>query len=99
MARSDPELPPCTSCGGCCFSTEPGYIGVYSVDLARMDERAVSYTAVAGGKRFMRFDGGRCSALQINAAAGRCACAIYEQRPDACRWLSRGSAACLSMVR
>ncbi len=96
---SDPELPPCTSCGGCCYTSEPRYIGVYGFDLARMDELTVSYTTISGGKRFMRFDDGHCSALRIDEAAQRYECAVYEQRPDACHWLQRGSAECLAKVR
>ena len=38
------ELPPCTACGACCFSTLPEYVRVFGTDWDRMTERARTYT-------------------------------------------------------
>jgi Fe-S-cluster containining protein len=87
----------CTACGCCCFSSEPDYIAVFAVDEARMDEAALALTVARAEKRFMRFEGGRCSALTIEN--GRVSCSIYAMRPDACRWLLPDSAACHEQIR
>lgn len=91
-----PDVPECLSCGTCCFSEMPQYIGVFGVDHERMDARALAFTEFLGdNKCFMRMEGGRCSALAIDPLAKRYACSIYEMRPDCCRALERGSGACL----
>jgi uncharacterized protein len=86
----------CTSCGACCHSDQSDYIAVFGVDEARMDARALALTEQRDGRRFMRFAGGRCIALE--EAQGRWLCAIYGMRPDACRWLERGSGTCQQMI-
>jgi Fe-S-cluster containining protein len=86
----------CTSCGCCCFSTDERYIAVFEVDRARMDARALALTQEIAGRRYMRFEGGRCVALQLDG--GRYTCSIYLARPDPCRWLQRASGECLSQI-
>jgi Fe-S-cluster containining protein len=91
------DLPECTACGTCCFSTLPEYVRVFGCDWDRMDERARSFTHFLGNRCYMRLDEGRCAALEIEAvgpAGPRFTCAIYEVRPDACRALERGSGTC-----
>ena len=83
----------CVTCGACCFSSEPGYIELFSIDRARMDERALSLTECHEDRCFMRFRQGRCVALAVEPS-GRFPCAIYPMRPDACRWLEPGSGEC-----
>lgn len=90
------SLPHCIDCGRCCFAPDAEYIRVFAVDLERMDARARGYTVDHGGRISMRMAEGRCAALVIDAGAGTFVCAIYEGRPDACRWLQRGSGVCLS---
>lgn len=90
----------CTRCGACCFSTSPSYIAVFGIDRERMDERALALTVMRDGARFMRFAAGRCAAL-VDAgdeSGPRLICGIYPMRPDACRWLERGSGVCREIL-
>ncbi len=87
-------VPECTACGTCCFSTLPEYIRVFGCDWDRMDDRARTFAEFQGNRCFMRIEDGRCAALTIDPAGPRFLCAIYPQRPDACRALERGSGAC-----
>jgi hypothetical protein len=66
------------------------------VDEARLDARALPLTTVVDGRRFMRFQppSGACAALVEDG--NRLLCSIYDQRPDACRWLVPGSGPCLA---
>jgi hypothetical protein len=86
----------CTCCGACCFSSALDYIPVFAVDEARMDDRALALTEIHAGSRHMRFSEGRCAALSISD--GRLRCRIYQERPDACRWLQPESGACLQQI-
>jgi Fe-S-cluster containining protein len=61
-----------------------------------MDARARALTVERDGAVFMRFEGGRCAALR--SEDGRHTCAIYAVRPDACRWLERGSGVCCDII-
>ena len=92
------DLPACTACGTCCFSTLPEYVRVFGCDWDRMDDHARSLTHFIGNRCYMRLDDGHCAALvlQQGPASGAAAflCSIYEARPDACRALERGSGAC-----
>jgi Fe-S-cluster containining protein len=90
-AGTDPPRD-CTDCGCCCFSDEREWVPVYGVDVARMGAQAETYTTILGDRRSMRFREGRCVALALRD--DRWICSIYEVRPDACRWLQRGSALC-----
>jgi Fe-S-cluster containining protein len=93
--RPLPIAPECTACGTCCFSTLREYIRVFGCDYERMDETARRHTVFVGNQCYLRFEQGHCSALMIDPIARRFRCAIYEQRPDCCRALERGSGACL----
>ena len=88
-------VPECTDCGACCHSDDPHWIQVFEVDARRMDPPATRLTHHLDGRRFMRFAAGRCEALVIGDGAR---CSIYEQRPDACRWLTRGSSTCRAIL-
>src|SRR5690606_26720245 len=81
----DRDLPACEDCGACCWSPDTRWIAVFEADARRMDAPAVALTAVIDGRRYLRMEGGRCAALRGTR------CAIYPMRPDACRWLERGS--------
>ena len=93
-----PDVPECTACGACCFSSLPEYVRVFGYDMDRMDDEARGYTEFLGNRCFMRMEHGRCGALRIDPGgpdrAPRFTCAIYEMRPDVCRSLERGSGAC-----
>ncbi len=91
-------MPECTDCGACCFNEHPDYIRVFVVDYERMDDRALAFTTVRNGARFLRFEKGRCSALGIDLVTNRVGCSIYGMRPDVCRWLERGSGECRSQL-
>lgn len=96
-ARSGLDLsgvPECTDCGACCFSELPEYVRVFGLDWDRMDERAQTFTDHRGDRCFMRLEGGHCAALVIDPVAKTFKCSIYEQRPDVCRSLERGSGGC-----
>jgi hypothetical protein len=88
------DVPECLSCGTCCFSNLPEFIRVFGVDDDRMDNRARTFTHFIGNRCYMRLTDGHCAALQIDHAANRFVCSIYDMRPDCCRALERGSAAC-----
>lgn len=91
------DVPACTACGACCFSTLPEYVRVFGFDWDRMGDAARELTHFIGNRCYMRLEEGRCAALRIDPEAeggARFTCAIYEERPDACRALERGSGAC-----
>lgn len=83
----------CTPCGRCCFSETQGYIRVFGVDEARMSPETRALTELRPEGRFMRYTGGACVALRVDASH-RVLCSIYEERPDVCRALVRGSGQC-----
>ena len=85
----------CRPCGRCCFDERAAYIPVFGVDLDRMGDRARSLVVEGRDHRSMRFDEGRCAALVIDPARRTFSCGIYDERPDVCRALARGSGACL----
>ena len=90
------DIPECTACGVCCFSTPPEYVRVFGCDHDRMDERARALTHFIGNRCFMRIEDGHCAALVVDPATRRFLCSIYEMRPDCCRALQRASGACLA---
>lgn len=94
-ARLGASLEDCRDCGRCCFDEDATYLPVFFVDLDRMSERTRAFTREADGRSFMALREGRCAALTIDPVAGRFVCGIYEERPDVCRALERGSAQCL----
>jgi hypothetical protein len=89
------DVPECVACGTCCFSTLAEYVRVFGCDYDRMDDEARTYTEFQGNRCYMRIEDGHCAALRIDPTGPRFLCSIYEQRPDACRALERGSGACL----
>ena len=96
----------CTSCGACCFGRRD-YVQVFAHDAARLGPaRTEELVAAPVGeipasvgresepKRFMKMTHGHCTALST-ATPGRFLCTVYEDRPELCRALEPGSAACL----
>ena len=64
-----------------------------------MDDRALALTRIdAAGARYLVFKEGRCAALGLHPTTNQVGCTIYEMRPDACRWLERGSGECRSQL-
>ncbi|WP_439140383.1 YkgJ family cysteine cluster protein [Roseicyclus sp.] len=81
----------CTSCGACCFGGHDRYIALLPQDR----DRTIPETATTeiGGRRFMTMSCGHCAQLGATAD-GRLICAIYEERPEACRAFRAGSFEC-----
>lgn len=74
------------------------YVWVREHDRARLGERADALTHRVGSQVFMRMRDGHCGALDVrrDAAGGvEFLCTIYENRPEICRDLGRGSPECL----
>jgi len=95
---ADEDVPECQQCGACCFANTPRYIQVWGVDSDRLGELADEVTSVVDGRRYLSMQNGRCAALRIDPITRRFACSIYERRPDACRWLERGSSHCQAQI-
>lgn len=62
-----------------------------------MGEKSLSYVRFEGEDAFMRMEGGRCSALQVDEEEGLFTCAVYEERPEECRMFARLSQRCLEV--
>ncbi|HBQ19302.1 MAG: YkgJ family cysteine cluster protein [Sandaracinaceae bacterium] len=88
-------MPPCLSCGACCFSTLERYVRVTGDDHARLGERADELSRFDGHRAYMRMIDGHCVALRVQGARGELRCDAYAIRPDICRDLARSSDACL----
>lgn len=91
-----PAVPECLACGTCCFSRLDTFVRVTGDDHTRLGERGDALVWFDGNRAFMRMEGGHCAALLVDVAARRFVCSVYEQRPQACRDLERGSPACLA---
>ncbi len=89
----------CTACGACCFAAARGavrYVPVTGDDHARLGDHADELVVFEGIRAWMRMtEDGRCAALRVAASPPRFTCAVYPQRPAACRELERGSPECL----
>jgi Fe-S-cluster containining protein len=91
LGAMEPES--CTQCGACCFSADDRHVLVRLEDHTRLGARAEALTHFRHSLCFMRMPDGYCAALEIHPD-GRFLCSVYEQRPDICRELERGSPAC-----
>ena len=88
---SSPTLD-CTACGACCLGGHDRYIALLPEDRGRIiPENA---TTEIDGRRYMKMACGHCAQLTITPE-GRTLCAIYEDRPEACRAFRAGSFECL----
>lgn len=84
----------CRLCGRCCFSEAYDHVRVFGVDFDRMGDRAASFTHFVENRCYMRLEEGHCAALALDPETRTFACSIYEERPDVCRSLERGTGAC-----
>jgi Fe-S-cluster containining protein len=82
----------CTSCGACCFGGHDRYIVLLPEDRGRPIPEAV--TTEIEGQRYMKMSCGHCAQLTFTPT-GQTLCAIYEDRPEACRAFRAGSFECL----
>lgn len=82
----------------CCFSTTESYVRVTGADWERFGASAEGLAHFIGHRAFMRMTEGHCAALEIrlDVATGvrDFFCAVYDQRPQVCRDLARGSPEC-----
>lgn len=83
----------CCDCGACCFSDSDTYVPVTQEDRVRLGATADSITRERDGQYYLVMSEGHCA--QLEHAEGAWVCGIYPRRPEACRTLVRGSAACL----
>lgn len=84
----------CQTCGACCFSLLEAYVRVTGDDHARLAERTDELVWFDGIRAYMRMAEGHCAALQLDVRTGEMSCNAYENRPQICRDLERGSPQC-----
>jgi Fe-S-cluster containining protein len=82
----------CTACGACCFGGHDRYIALLPQDAGRPIPGAA--TAEIEGRRYMKMACGHCAQLTVTET-GATLCAIYDDRPEACRAFRAGSFECL----
>ena len=88
----------CQRCGVCCFSPSDEYVWVTGYDWTRLAEQAERHAHFIGNRAFMKMHEGHCAALAITRLDDDTLhfhCTVYEQRPEICRMLERGSPECL----
>lgn len=85
----------CVSCGACCFSSNPRYLRLLNWDANRT--LPAESVLADGDTRYVRFECGHCVHLQLGA--GKAVCAVYEDRPEACRAFRAGSFECIKARR
>jgi Fe-S-cluster containining protein len=94
-----PPIAGCQACGACCFSQLPTFVRVSGKDWSRLGPATNRVAHFIGNRAYMRLVGGHCAALRIGRdLTGNLAffCTVYENRPEICRNLDRGSPACLA---
>jgi Fe-S-cluster containining protein len=94
-------VPECLSCGACCFSPSDRYVWVHGADWKRLGPAVDRVAHFIGNHAFMRMRDGHCIALDIRKRADGTReyfCTIYEQRPQICHALARGSPECEAVL-
>lgn len=89
-----PQAPECLECGACCFSRLDVYVPVSGADHGRLADAGEALVAFGCNQAHMRMHEGHCAALVVDHASAQLVCSVYSSRPQACRELARGSAAC-----
>ncbi|MEP7052808.1 MAG: YkgJ family cysteine cluster protein [Pseudomonadota bacterium] len=85
-------------CGSCCFSKLATYVRVNGHDHARLGARVEELTLFVGNRCYMRMVEGHCAALVIDVNTRSFVCSAYEDRPEVCRELERGSRECAGEI-
>ncbi len=70
---------------------------VTGADWERLGADAERVAHFVGNRAYMRMSGGHCAALEVRVTEGAARdffCTVYEQRPQVCRDLARGSPEC-----
>ena len=85
----------CIDCGRCCFSRNAEYLRVAGYDYDRLGDKAEAVTHFVENRAYMKMSqDGHCAQLTYEPKQKLFLCAIYEDRPDVCRVLERGSGQC-----
>lgn len=87
----------CLRCGVCCFSRLDTYVRLTGDDWRRLGDAAERVARFVGNRAYMKMADGRCAALERRRTPeGESVyfCTVYEQRPQVCRDLARGSPEC-----
>ena len=87
----------CLRCGVCCHSKLDTYVRVTGDDWERLGVEAERVAQFVGNRAYMKMTDGHCAALDVRLtpAGGReFFCTVYEQRPQTCRDLGRGTPQC-----
>jgi hypothetical protein len=80
----------CVTCGACCFSKNPRYLVLLPEDAGRRLPPESLFEAE--GRTYVDYSCGHCVHLQLGE--GKAVCAVYEDRPEACRAFRAGSFEC-----
>jgi Fe-S-cluster containining protein len=94
-------VPECLACGTCCYSPSHEYVWVNGADWTRLGADAERLAHFIGNRAFMKMQDGHCIALDIRRrpdGTREFFCTIYEQRPQICHALGRGSPECESVL-
>lgn len=94
-------LADCRNCGVCCFSALDAYVRVTGEDWDRLGQEAEWWAHFIGNRAYMKMHEGHCAALELRPSPKGSLdffCSIYEQRPQVCRDLGRGSAQCAGEI-
>lgn len=89
-------VPDCRECAACC-TARALYVRVSGDDWERLGDAAEELTTWVENRAFLRVVAGACIALD-RSEPGRFSCRSYVDRPELCRTLERGSAACLAEI-
>lgn len=87
----------CLRCGVCCHSKLDTYVRVTGTDWERLGVEAGRVAHFIGNRAYMKMADGHCAALDVRSGAegGReFFCTVYENRPQTCRDLGRGTPQC-----
>jgi hypothetical protein len=87
----------CLRCGVCCFSRLETFVRVTGADWSRLGADAVRVAHFIGHRAYMKMTAERCAALELRRNAEGATeffCTVYENRPQVCRDLARGSPQC-----
>lgn len=85
----------CVSCGACCFSRNPRYLQLLPWDASRALPPESLFSG--GGQTYVKVECGHC--VHLDLSAGKAACGVYEDRPEACRAFRAGSFECMKAIR
>ncbi|MFO0557877.1 MAG: YkgJ family cysteine cluster protein [Polyangiales bacterium] len=97
MAANTRLASQCTSCGACCFTSDPQYIELWSVDRERLGSALDQAAHRINDRWYLKMADGHCRSLRVETDAQnqqRFLCSIYDRRPDACRAFAEDSRAC-----